>query len=51
MESQAGKPWAQVYYHKSFNTSMSGNMIRGLLVNIVTIFYFVGFFYNVKKEI
>ena len=38
MESQAGKPWAQVYYHKSFNTSMSGNMIRGLLVNIVTIF-------------
>lgn len=31
----AGKPWAMISYHKSFNTGMTMNMARGLLVDIV----------------
>ena len=37
MESGAGKPWAQLYYHKSMNTNMGMNMARGLLVDIVAV--------------
>jgi hypothetical protein len=36
MTSVQGQPWAQIYYHKSFNPDMTQNMIRGVLVNIVT---------------
>ena len=35
MEYYQGKPWAMVSYHKADNSSMSMNMIRGLLVNFV----------------
>lgn len=35
MEANAGKPWAQVYYHKSWNTNMGMNMVRGLVANIL----------------
>jgi hypothetical protein len=37
MESSAGKPWAQVYYHKSMNTNMPLNMGRGILVDILAV--------------
>ncbi|MDQ3682450.1 MAG: hypothetical protein M3352_05165 [Bacteroidota bacterium] len=33
-----GKPWATIQYHKAFNTNMVMNMVRGLLVNIITVF-------------
>lgn len=36
----AGKPWAMVAYHKSLNVEMTPNMIRGILVDIVTIALF-----------
>lgn len=35
MELNVGKPWAQIYYHKAWNTNMGMNMARGLMVNIV----------------
>ncbi len=35
MESSAGKPWATVSYHKSMNTAMGMNMVRGFLVDLV----------------
>ncbi len=38
MENMAyyqGKPWAMVSYHKSDNSNMAMNMLRGLLVNII----------------
>lgn len=34
MKNVEGKPWAKVAYHKSWKTDMTGNIIRGLLVNI-----------------
>jgi hypothetical protein len=37
MESASGKPWAQVFYHKSMNTNMSLNMVRGALVDILAV--------------
>jgi len=37
MEKGMGKPWAQVYYHKSMNTNMTSNMIRGLLTDIIAV--------------
>ena len=30
-----GKPWAQINYNKSFNTSMGANIFRGLMTNLV----------------
>jgi hypothetical protein len=35
MESAAGKPWATITYHKSMNTNMGMNMVRGLAVDLV----------------
>lgn len=37
MEANAGKPWAQVYFHKSLNNAMGINMVRGLVANILAI--------------
>ncbi len=37
MEAFAGKPWAQVYYHKAMNVNMGMMMTRGLLVDILAI--------------
>jgi hypothetical protein len=36
-EENAGKPWAQLSYHKVNNTDMVMNQIRGLVVNIVIV--------------
>lgn len=37
MESANGKPWAQIYYHKTMNVSMGMNMTRGLIADIVAV--------------
>jgi hypothetical protein len=41
MESSAGKPWATVSYHKSFDGSMGMNMFRGFVVDLVAVFLLV----------
>jgi len=38
MENNAGKPWAQIHYHKSMNTNMGMAMTRGLITDIVAVF-------------
>jgi hypothetical protein len=38
-ESMKGKPWAVVNYHKSYDTNMVTNIIRGLLVAIIAAFF------------
>lgn len=43
MADANGKPWASIQYHKSMDASsgaMIKNMIRGLLVNILTVWLF-----------
>ncbi len=37
METMAGKPWAQISYHKSMNTAMGMNMVRGFLVDVFAV--------------
>ena len=37
MESQMGKPWAQISYHKSMSTDMGMNMFRGYLTDVVAV--------------
>jgi hypothetical protein len=37
METSAGKPWAQVHYHKAMNTNMGANIFRGFLVSILMV--------------
>ncbi|MBK8516982.1 MAG: hypothetical protein IPL55_12095 [Saprospiraceae bacterium] len=41
IEAAAGKPWAQVTYHKAMNMSMSMNMLRGYLADIVAVFMLI----------
>lgn len=38
MDDAVGKPWAKVEYHKSLSNNMTMNMVRGLVINILTIF-------------
>lgn len=33
----AGKPWAEVTYHKAWDSSMGGAMARGFLFNIISV--------------
>ncbi len=35
MEESIGKPWAQVYFHKSMTNNMAGNMSRGLVIDFL----------------
>jgi hypothetical protein len=37
MKEAEGKPWATIQYHKSMETNMVTNIIRGLFVNIVMV--------------
>ncbi|HSC39881.1 MAG TPA: hypothetical protein VLD19_18490 [Chitinophagaceae bacterium] len=37
MKECEGKPWVQLYYHKSMNMNMVTNMVRGLFTNIVMV--------------
>lgn len=39
MEDMQGKPWAVVSYHKAFSMNMVTNIIRGLLVDIIAVFF------------
>ena len=41
MEGVASKPWAMVNYHKSFDTNMGMNMLRGILVDWVAVFLLI----------
>ncbi|MBK9255730.1 MAG: hypothetical protein IPM42_09610 [Saprospiraceae bacterium] len=50
MESNTGKPWAQVYYHKSWNANMSTNMFRGYLVNVVSVLLLIWIFVKFEKN-
>ena len=36
-EAAAGKPWAQIAYHKSMDMNMGMNMARGFAINIVIV--------------
>lgn len=37
MEVTKGKPWAEIQYHKALNVNMGGNIIRGLIVDIIMV--------------
>ena len=37
MDANKGKPWAQVYFHKSMNTNMGLSMVRGFVANALAI--------------
>jgi hypothetical protein len=37
MESHKDKPWAQIQYHRSLNTNMGMNIVRGLLTDIIMV--------------
>jgi len=41
MESQSGKPWTTISYHKAFNTNMGMNMFRGFVIDLVAVFLLV----------
>jgi len=40
MENATGKPWAQIYYHKSLDSNMGVNMARNLITNILMVMLF-----------
>jgi hypothetical protein len=40
MKNAAGKPWAMIQYHEKMEEGMTMNMIRGFLVNFVTVLLF-----------
>jgi hypothetical protein len=37
MKSAEGKPWAQIYYHKSMSMAMGMNMARNLIADILAV--------------
>ena len=37
MEEFMGKPWAQVFYHNSYNADMGMNSARGYLINLLSV--------------
>lgn len=41
MESSAGKPWATVSYHASFDTNMGMSMFRGFIVDLLAAFLLI----------
>ncbi len=41
MANAPGKPWAQIYYHKSSPTNMAPIMARSLLIDILVVFILV----------
>lgn len=41
MKDREGKPWFHIRYHKSLNTNMGMNMIRGLSADIFMMYLFV----------
>ena len=41
MERNAGKPWAMVSYHRSMETSMGMNMLRGFAADLLAAFLLI----------
>ena len=41
MDNSAGKPWAVISYHKSMDTGMGMNMLRGFVIDLISIFLLV----------
>lgn len=41
MNSQMGKPWASISYHKSFEMSMGMNMARAFAIDLLAVFLLV----------
>ena len=41
MESSTGKPWATLTYHKSMSTDMGMNMLRGIAIDLLSVFLLV----------
>ncbi|MCB0524853.1 MAG: hypothetical protein H6576_10830 [Lewinellaceae bacterium] len=41
MEKNANKPWASISYHKSLNTNMTMNMVRGFVADLLAAFLLV----------
>jgi hypothetical protein len=41
MQAGSGKPWASISYHKSMNTAMGMNMIRGFVVDLLAAFLLI----------
>lgn len=41
MEAGAGKPWASISYHKSMNTAMGMNLVRGFVVDLLAAFLLI----------
>lgn len=39
MEEMKGKPWAVVNFHKAYDASMAGNIVRALIASIVLAFF------------
>ena len=39
MDAMQGKPWAVVSYHKAYTANMVNNIIRGLLVSIISVLF------------
>lgn len=37
MKENEGKPWVQLYYHQALKMDMASNMVRSLIVDIVTV--------------
>lgn len=38
VQQQIGKPWAMVSYHKSYEATFGMNLIRGLIIDILSVF-------------
>lgn len=49
MEASAGKPWASVSYHKSMNTAMGMNMVRGFAVDLLAAWLLIWLMMNVSN--
>ena len=41
METSAGKPWASISYHESFEGNMGMNMFRAIVVDLLAVFLLV----------
>lgn len=40
MERSKNKPWAQILYHKSFNSNMGVDMVKNLITNFIMVLLF-----------
>lgn len=41
MKDRMGKPWASVTYHKSMDTNMGINMVRGFSIDLVSVYLLI----------